>query len=85
MALRRFGGEHQHRGALYKLRVTTGWLTYDHRVMHKKCTTPCPPMGCGAVERRLKWLSQQKTTGSQQKPSLVVLKECFAKQPSFLF
>ena len=33
---------------------------YNHRVMYKKYTAPLPPMGRGAVERRLEWLSQQK-------------------------
>ena len=40
--------------------IKNGWITYDHRVMYKKYTAPCPLMGRGAAERRLEWLSQQK-------------------------
>ena len=28
-------------------------LKYDHSLMYKKYTTPCPSMGCGVVERHL--------------------------------
>ena len=30
-----------------------GWLKYDHRLMYKKYTNPCPSMVCGVVERHL--------------------------------
>ena len=37
-----------------------GWLKYDHRVMYKKYTTPCPHMGCGVVERHLEMAQPKK-------------------------
>ena len=41
-----------------------GWLKYDHRVMYKKYTTPCPHMGCGVVERHLEMAQPTKTKRS---------------------
>ena len=30
-----------------------GWLQYEHGIVYKKYSTPCPPMGCGVVERHV--------------------------------
>ena len=49
-----------------------GWLKYDHRVMYKKYTTPCPHMGCGVVERHLE-MAQPTTKKTWANPGRIFI------------
>ena len=42
--------------------LKNGWLKYDHRIMYKKYTAPCPIYGMGVVERHLEMAQPTKKT-----------------------
>ena len=47
--------------------LKNGWLKYDHRIMYKKYTAPCPIYGMGVVERHLE---MAQPTKKRFKPTL---------------